>query len=115
MRYNNNRAWRTQFKNKKAPADSTINNLMKKFNHMGIVNEKPPKQNEMSKKRQNATNYLKELYSETPNLSFHKVAQILQVSSTLVRVTLNFDLKLNTYFQIWPKNTCAIFFISDFF
>ena len=49
-------------------------------------------------------NHLKELYSETPNLSFHKVAQILQVSSTLVRVTLNFDLKLNTYFQIWPEN-----------
>ena len=34
---------------------------MKKI--MGIKNDKPPKQDEMSEKRQNATNNPKELYS----------------------------------------------------
>ena len=37
------RSWRTQFKNNNAPADPTINNLMKKLNHMGKVNDIPPK------------------------------------------------------------------------
>ena len=45
------RAWRSQCRNKNAPADSTINYLMKKFNHMGIVNDKPPKQDKMSEKK----------------------------------------------------------------
>ena len=44
------RAWRTQFKNKKTSAGSTINNLMKKFNHMGTGNDTPPKQDEGRKK-----------------------------------------------------------------
>ena len=82
---------------------------MQKFNHMGILNDKPPKQDEMSEKRQNASNHIKELYSETPNLSSHKAAQIVKVSSTLVRDILKIDLKLKpykpiTFFQILPQN-----------
>ena len=50
---------------------------MKKFNHMFIVNDKPPKQDEMSEIRQNAINHLKELFSENLNLSSNKAAQIV--------------------------------------
>ena len=41
---------------------------------MAIVNDKPQKQDEMSLRRQNAINHLKELYLETPNLSFNKAS-----------------------------------------
>ena len=71
---------------------------------MGKVNDKPPKQDEVSEKRS-----LKELYPETLNLSSHKAAQIVKVSSTLVRDILKLDLKLkpykpNTYFQILTEH-----------
>ena len=83
---------------------------MKKFNHMGIVNDKPPKQDETSEKRQNTTNHLEETYSETYYFIVPQSrSNSKPVSSTLVRDVKKFDFKLksykpNTYFQILPEH-----------
>ena len=91
------RAWRTEFKNLKAPDKGTILYNVCKFEKTGSVNHVARKVPKHSVKRLQAKNKIKDLISEKPNLSIRKLAVDSEISYELVRMILKDDLKLKPY------------------
>ena len=91
------RAWRTKFKNYKAPGRNTILKLAEKFNKTGSVDNLTGKNRKISQKRKDAKIVLEEVVSEKPDLSISKAAQVADISRELARLVLKEDLSLKPY------------------
>lgn len=91
------RAWRTEFKNKKAPSCSTIERLAQRFENTGSVADSPPVQKKPSEKRQDAKKQLETLFSEFDNLSIRKAKRTTGISYGMIHRILKEDLHLKPY------------------
>lgn len=91
------RAWRTQFKNKKAPCCSTIERLAQRFENTGSVADNPPIQKKPSGKRQDAKEQLETLFSKFDNLSIRKAKRTTGISYGMIHRILKEDLHLKPY------------------
>jgi len=74
------RAWRTKFKNYKAPKRNTIVKLAEKFNRTGSVDNLTRKNRKISQKRKDAKIVLEGVVSEKPDLSINEAAQVAGIS-----------------------------------
>ena len=82
------RAWRSKFKNIKAPSYNTISALVKKFDLTGSVHDIHPKRAEFpayAERRETLATALKELYDQDSSLSIRKAASAIQASYSLTR------------------------------
>ena len=103
------RAWRTQFKNQKAPSRSAILTSISKFENTGTVDHIPRKTFVPSKKREAAQIEVKKLILEKPSLSINKLSVAAGISYGTTRSILRDDLKLKPYklqavHQLDPQN-----------
>ena len=98
------RAYRTKYKNKKAPSPIVISNIISVFEETGSVAFLSQKRKTISAKRIEAKNQLENVISEFPNLSLRKAATLVNVSHTLVSIILHDDLHLKPYkLHKWHK------------
>ena len=93
------RAWRTNFKNQKAPTHSTILHNYNKFENTGSLFHLPSKASRPSKKRQVAKIEIKRMITENPTLSLNKLSSAAQISHGTTRTILLSDLGLYPYHQ----------------
>ena len=101
------RAYRTHFVKSEAPNHKLIKNIISNFEKTGSVVYAPPKSKEPSRKREVATNQLKDMVSDFKSFSIRKAASAIGVSPTLVYHILNDDLHLKPYkFHQWHKLEC---------
>lgn len=91
------RAWRTQFKNTKAPSYSKIEKMVQKFENTSSVADMPRIHAKPSKKREEAKKQLKTLFSDFENLSLRKAERITGISYGMIRRVLKEDLHLKPY------------------
>ncbi len=91
------RAWRSEFKNLKAPDHKTILNLVSKFDKTGSVADLSRKSDKPSEKRENAKIVIEEAITRNPSLSLSKLSVCSGISQTLTRSILRDDLNLKPY------------------
>jgi len=91
------RAFRTEYKNERAPSNSVIKNIISHFEKTGSVVYSAPKPKELSQKRVDARNQLKTMISENTSLSTRKAASAIGVSRYLIISILHDDLHLKPY------------------
>ena len=91
------RAWRTKFKNTKAPSTNTINSIISKFEKMGLVTSESLETAKQSGLREEAKKLLKTVITENPSLSIRKASCATDFSYSLCRYVLKHDLKLKPY------------------
>jgi hypothetical protein len=98
------KAWRTEFKNEKAPCLKTIKLTVQRFENTGSVASLPPIPIKPNEKREEAKNQLKILYEGGSSLSLRKAAQIAGISHVTVLSILKEDLHLKPYkIHEWHK------------
>jgi hypothetical protein len=98
------RAWRTEFKNEKAPDAKVIKNIINSFEKTGSVIHIPHIVRDPTQKRQEAKNRLKTMVLDFPNLSIRKAASAVGVSPSLAHNIPHDDLHLQPYkFYCWHK------------
>ncbi len=101
------RAFRSQFKNCKAPSDTAIRNIISNFEKTGSVWSVPPKPKNSSTKREEAKNQIKNMVSEFESFSIRKAASATGVLPTLAYHIPHDDLHLKPYkFHQWCKLEC---------
>jgi Helix-turn-helix domain (DUF4817) len=103
------RAWRTKFKNYKAPGRYTIVKLTDKFNKTGSVDNLTGKNRKISQKRKDTKIVLEGVVAEKPDLSINEAAQVAGISRELARMVLKEDLnlkphKLHQYHELKPSD-----------
>ena len=69
------RAWRSNFKNSKAPNTSTINNIVAKFEKMVLEPQKTKKVEKVTPKRLEARIQLKDHVTQNPKISIRKASK----------------------------------------
>jgi hypothetical protein len=98
------RAFKSEFKSKDAPAASVIKNLISKFEKTGSVSIIRSKEKTLTPKRQEAKNQLEMAIADDPSLSSRKAASALGVSQTFVLAILHDDFHLKPYkLQQWHR------------
>ena len=90
-------AWRTKYKNSKAPDHKTISGYVSRFEKYGKVTNMSRPEKKANQKRMMAKNLIKQHVLEKPELSIRKLAQLAHVSYSLARDILKYDLKLKPY------------------
>lgn len=91
------KAWRTKFKNERAPCVNTIKYTVQRFEKSGSVTSSTPTHAKPSHKKEEAKNQLKDLFSDNPSLSIRKATAITGISYGSVRSILKDDLHLKPY------------------
>lgn len=91
------RAYRSEYKNKKCPTKATILNLSRKFDRTGSLLDLPPKPKNERETRIEARIRLKILFTEDPSLSIRKASVDVGISYSLCRDILLKDLRLKPY------------------
>ena len=76
------RAFRSQYKNDRAPSSSTIKNIVSNFEKTGSVGYVKPQRRERVEKREQAKNQLQDLFSGNPSLSTRKAAAAVCISKS---------------------------------
>ena len=66
------RAWRTKYKNYKAPFHGTILNIARKFENIGLVDNLNSRNKKITQKRKDAKMVLERVVAEKPDLSTRK-------------------------------------------
>ena len=90
-------AYRTKYVTGKAPSVHMIQNLVDKFDKIGIIDNAPKIRQESHQKRKEAVNPIKEAIEENPKLSIRKTMQVAQTSYFTTRKILKEDLGLKPY------------------
>ena len=114
------RAWRSEFKNNKAPSRSTIFEIVSKLEKTGSLLDKSPLQNKSADRFEDAKNKLKELFDQNPSLSLRKAASAVDVSYNLTRDILKNQLNLkpykyNEFHQLEPQDYSRCVDFADWF
>jgi len=91
------RAWRSNFKNIKAPSTNTINNIVAKFEKMVLETPKTKKVEKVTPKRLEAKIALKNVVTEKPKISIRKASKASGFSYGLCQKVLKSDLGLKPY------------------
>lgn len=91
------RAWRSNFKNDRAPCLRTIKRTIERFTSTGSLASLPPLQRKPTQKREDAKNTLEEIFKETPTMSIRKASDSANISYGLVQSILKEDLHLKPY------------------
>ena len=89
------RAYRSEYKNKKCPTKATILNLSRKFDRTGSLLDLPPQSKNERETRIEAR--IKISFTEDPSLSIRKASLDVGISYSLCRDTLLKDLRLESY------------------
>lgn len=90
-------AWRSKYKNQKAPDYSTIKAVVTKFEKTGHLNNLSRNHPLRTQKREAAKFTLKTFIEKDPSLSIRKLMQQAQISYSMTRSILKDDLKLKPY------------------
>ena len=103
------RAWRTEFKNEKAPSRSTLSNIISKLEKTVSLNDIPPFHTKPNEKLEEAKNQLKKLFSDDPSLSLRKAAVAVDISYRMTRNIVKNELhlkpyKYNDYHELMPQD-----------
>ena len=104
------RAWRTKYKNIKAPSGHMIKSTISRFEKTGSVDNSTRSHPSRAQKREEAKISLKTLIEEKPNLSIRKLMQQAQTSFSMTRNILRNDLMLKPYKQ----QTCHRLIPTDY-
>ena len=91
------RAWRTKYKNIKAPSGHMIESTISRFEKTGSVDNSTRSHPSRAQKREEAKISLKTLIEEKPNLSIRKLMQQAQTSFSMTRNILRNDLMLKNH------------------
>ena len=89
------RAWRTKFKNKKAPNHSTIKRYVAKFKETGsVANASKSQPAAREERRRAAASRIKAAVADNPQLSIRQLARDAEISVGMAHMIIRDDLKL---------------------
>lgn len=91
------KAYRTEYKNQKAPDRKTILGCVGRFEKTGSINYIAPIPKDLSQKRKKAIELIKSVISEKPELSIRRLSIQAEISYSLTRDILLTELKLKPY------------------
>jgi hypothetical protein len=91
------RAWRTQFKNSKAPMRNTIQSLVSRFEQTGSVASRPPTRTMPNERKEERIKRIRDLFSATATMSTRKASRATGIPYKTIHCILKDDLHLKPY------------------